>query len=133
MDTAPPASGERVSTGCRVAHVVLTLNVGGLERLICVMARHRDPGDELLVVCLDEPGSLASELEALGIRTILVPRRPGLDPGLVFRIAAALRREQVRVLHTHSLDPMVYAGLAACLAGVRVRIHTQHNTMLGAY
>jgi glycosyltransferase involved in cell wall biosynthesis len=49
---------------------------------------------------------------------------------LVLKLLAFFRREKVDVVHTHSLDPMLYGGLAAWLAQVPVRIHTQHNTLL---
>ena len=44
-----------------------------------------------------------------------------------------LRDLGATAVHTHSLDAMLYGGLAATLAGVPNRIHTQHNTQLRTY
>lgn len=122
------------STRFRLAHVALSLNVGGLERLICELARCSiADGDEVFVICIDEPGTLAAELAALGVHILSVPRKTGSDPGLVFRLAGVFRENRISVVHTHSLDPMFYGGLAAWLAGVPARVHTQHNTRLAEW
>jgi glycosyltransferase involved in cell wall biosynthesis len=102
-----------------------------LERLVvdlsCATSRW---GDDVVVFCLDEEGALASALRETGCRVILVRRRQGLDPTLVFRLAGAFRGERLDVVHTHGLDPMLYGGIAARLAGVPIRVHTQHDTKL---
>jgi glycosyltransferase involved in cell wall biosynthesis/peptidoglycan/xylan/chitin deacetylase (PgdA/CDA1 family) len=110
-----------------IAHVVLTMNVGGLERLILdLTARSIAAGDRVLIVCLDEAGTLAEEAERLGARVLMMKRRGGPDPRLIARLTALFRREGVTAVHTHSLDPMLYANWAGRIAGVPVRIHTQH-------
>jgi glycosyltransferase involved in cell wall biosynthesis/peptidoglycan/xylan/chitin deacetylase (PgdA/CDA1 family) len=113
-----------------VAHLVLTLNTGGLERLVCDLARQRSSEFQTIVCCLDARGHLADSLEASGIKVHVVSRHGGLDAGLIVRLARWLRRQGVQVLHTHGPDPMFYGGWAAKLAGVAVRVHTQHDTML---
>jgi glycosyltransferase involved in cell wall biosynthesis len=118
----------------RVAHVVLSLQPGGLERIVCDLVRSAlRQGGDVLVCCLDEEGALAPSLMREGGRVVVVKRRPGSDPALVLRLAAFFRQEQVDVVHTHSLDPMLYAGLAARLAGIRCLIHSQHDVMLRTY
>src|SRR5438067_9253484 len=106
-----------MSTPLTIAHVVLTMNVGGLERLILdLAARAIAAGDRVLIVCLDETGCLAAEAERLGAQVRLVPRRrEGPDPKLAFRLASLFRREGVTAVHTHSLDPMLYAAWAGRL------------------
>lgn len=115
----------------KVAHVVLSLQPGGLERFVVALSTARAmAGVEQVVVCLDEPGVLASQVEAAGHRVVLVPRRPGLDLRLVARLVSFFREHAVDVVHTHSLDPMFYGGIAARIARVPLLIHTQHNTHL---
>jgi glycosyltransferase involved in cell wall biosynthesis/peptidoglycan/xylan/chitin deacetylase (PgdA/CDA1 family) len=118
----------------KVAHVALSLDAGGLERLICNLSLSRElEGIESVVVCLDEPGVLAPGLEAGGVRVVVIKRRPGFDVRLIRSLAAFFRREGINAVHTHSIDPMFYGGLAAWLAGVRIRVHTQHSIMLPNY
>jgi sugar transferase (PEP-CTERM/EpsH1 system associated) len=117
----------------KVVHVVLSLQPGGLERLVCDLSLSTSrSGNDVLVCCLDVDGKLSASLRRAGIGVHVVKRRPGLDALLVLRLARFFRRERVGVVHTHGLDPMLYAGWAARLAGVPVRIHTQHDTMLEA-
>jgi len=138
MKVSAPAPAEptvvEASRRPRVAHVVLSLQPGGLERIVSDLVRHAmAKGADVLVCCLDEPGALAAELERAGGRVHVVKRRPGSDLGLVRRLADFFRREGVTAVHTHSLDPMFYAGLGARLAGIRCVVHTQHDIMLRTY
>ncbi|XYH97819.1 glycosyltransferase family 4 protein [Sorangium sp. So ce1128] len=121
----------------RVAHVVLSLNVGGLERVVLRLLERTSRERFAPVVCaLQEPGALADELARLGVPLVVLSRKPGLDPGLPVRLAAWLRREGIRLVHTHNPGPHLYGALAAGLAraasfpggggGPRV-IHTKHG------
>ena len=58
-----------------VTHAVLSLDTGGLERIVVDLVRHgRELGQEVSVVCVERPGVLAPQAEALGARlTELTP------------------------------------------------------------
>ncbi|MBV9082417.1 MAG: glycosyltransferase [Acidobacteriaceae bacterium] len=115
----------------KVMHIVLALNVGGLERLLANLSGCQAMRDfDQLVCCLDELGTLAPEIERNGAKVFIERRGPGFDFQLVFRLARLLRGEHVAAVHTHALDPMLYGALAARLAGVPVRVHTQHSAFL---
>ena len=112
----------------RVAHLVETLEVGGLEKLLVDFARHADRSRfALQVVTLGERGRLADEVEALGGKVFALRARPGIKPGSVLRLARHLRRERVDVLHTHSEGPLLYGAAASALARVPRVIHTRHH------
>jgi glycosyltransferase involved in cell wall biosynthesis len=83
-----------------------------------------------MVCCLDDEGALAAHLRILDIPVVVVKRKRGSDPLLFARLARVLRSHHIDVVHTHGPDPMFYGGWAALLAGIAVRIHTQHDTML---
>lgn len=137
---APPAraAGPRVASSgpAKVAHLVLSLNVGGLERVVLRLLERTARDRFAPVVCaLEEPGALAEELARLDVPLIVLPRTRGLDPGLVVRLAAWMRREEIRLVHTHNPGPHLYGALAAGLAraaslprggGPRV-VHTKHG------
>ena len=112
----------------RVAHVALQLETGGMERLLVEFARHHDRGlVEPIVVALGARGPIAREIEACGVRTLHLDMPPGVRPSAILRIAEVLRAERIDLLHTHNTKPLLYAGPAARLAGVRAVIHTRHG------
>lgn len=122
----------------RLAHMVLGLNVGGLERVVLrLIERTRRDRFAPVVCALQEPGALASELDRMGVPLMVVPRRPGLDPGLPMRLSSWLQREGIDLVHTHNPSPHLYGALAAAITrrsgrssgsgrGPRV-VHTKHG------
>ncbi len=113
-----------------IAHVLLSLCVGGGERMALLLAgqqvRH---GHRVLLVSLEglEGGTLGPEFEAAGVTVARVPKRPrGFDATLFPRLAALFRRERVDVVHTHNNLPLIYASLPGRLCGAGV-IHTEHG------
>jgi sugar transferase (PEP-CTERM/EpsH1 system associated) len=111
-----------------VAHVTLSLDVGGQEKLLVEFARHIDTNRfALTFVALGGRGRLADRLEALGCRLIVLDEPPGLRPGMIWRLWRLFRRERFDVVHSHDDKPLLYAGLAAWLARVPRRIHTHHH------
>jgi glycosyltransferase involved in cell wall biosynthesis len=117
----------------KVAHVVLSLDVGGLERNVVNQVREgRALGQSVSVVCLERPGVLAPRVEALGGRVVCLDKRPGVRLSLFGKLRSLLRADRPDVLHTHQIPTLFYAGLAARLAG-RVRVvHTEHGLPLFA-
>ncbi len=124
---ATPAE-RRNDSRLRVVHVVLQLNVGGMEKLLVEFARHADRNRiDLQFLCLGARGRLAEEIEACDwpVTSLEVP--PGFRPGLVLKLAQLFRRWRADVVHTHNSKPMIYAAPAARLAGVAQVIHTRHG------
>lgn len=112
----------------RVAHVVESLDLGGLEKLIVEFVRHADGARfEARVVTLGQRGDLADEVERLGCPVHALNLPGGLRPRAVWTCAAWCRRERIDVVHTHSEGPLLYAAPGARLAGVRRVVHTRHH------
>jgi glycosyltransferase involved in cell wall biosynthesis len=115
-----------------VAHVCLSLDVGGLERLILGLTQAGVRGGQRVrVVCLDRPGALAGEVEAAGAGVICLGKRPGLRPVTAVRLARVFAREGSEIVHTHQIGALLYAGPAAAAAGVGAVVHTEHGNHLG--
>lgn len=111
-----------------VAHVVLSLEVGGLERVVVTLARdQKRAGTPVRVYCLDSRGPLADELEDDGIACTLVQRRPGIDVKAASRLASKLRRDRMRIVHAHNYGALVHAAIAAALAGRLPVVYTAHG------
>jgi len=111
-----------------VTHIVLALDVGGLQRNVVnqVRAGHR-LGQRVSIICLEQRGTLAERAEELGGRVDCLHKPPGLRLELVDRLAAAFRRLRSHVVHTHQIGSLFYAGPAARLARVPVLVHTEHG------
>ena len=111
----------------RVTHVVLSLDCGGLERIVLDLARSGPGlGQEVSVICLERLGTLAPQVEGAGSRVVALGKRPGLDPETTGRVAAALRYLRPDVVHTHQIGALYYAGPAAQDEGVPLVVHTEH-------
>jgi len=113
----------------RVLQVALSLNPGGTERLVVQLATrlHRDV--PTAVVCLDEPGAWAGEIEAAGISIQALGRTPGFHPSLGRRIARAAAAHRATVIHAHHYSPFVYSCVARLwMPGVGV-VFTEHGRL----
>jgi glycosyltransferase involved in cell wall biosynthesis len=84
-------------------------------------------GQEVTVVCLEQPGRLADEAEGLGARVVCADKPPGLRWKTVGRLRALFRELAPDVVHTHQIGALFYAGPAARRAGVRAVVHTEHG------
>jgi glycosyltransferase involved in cell wall biosynthesis len=117
----------------RVTHVVLSLDVGGLERNVVNQVREGQRlGQEVVVLCLERRGVLASQVEELGSAVICLGKKPGIQIPLIGKVRAALRDLRPDIIHTHQIPTLFYAGLGArSLGSVRV-VHTEHGLPLFA-
>lgn len=131
--TTTPTDAEtaRPGPGLRVAHVVLSLDVGGLERVVLDLLREgRRLGHHTTVLCLERPGRQAPEAESLGATVLCANKQPGLRPGAVKPIRRLFEDLRPDVVHTHQAAALLYAGRAARQAGVPAVVHTEHNNHL---
>ena len=113
----------------RVLQVVLTLNPGGTERLVLEIVRRLHGQLPMSVCCLDERGTWADQLEALGVPVVALRRQPGFRPTLAQGVADAIRQHRASVVHAHQYSPFVYAALARVwLPRTRV-VFTEHGRL----
>jgi glycosyltransferase involved in cell wall biosynthesis len=116
-----------VTDALHVAHAVLSLDTGGLERIVVDLVRHgRRRGHRVSVLCIERPGTLASQVESLGATLVCVGKSAGLQLGARAQVVAALRDLRPDVLHTHQVGALFYAGRAARDLGIPVVVHTEH-------
>lgn len=117
-----------------VIHVVISLQPGGLERLVVewTNARNRKYPDSTLIACLDETGLLADQVEGEAVFCVGANRkRWPWDHAAVCRLAAGIRRHTMNgrlvAIHAHNLAAWQYAVLAVRGTGVGV-VYTQHGS-----
>jgi glycosyltransferase involved in cell wall biosynthesis len=114
--------------GPHVLHVVLSLDVGGLERVVLDLLRQgHEAGQKLSVVCLERTGDLATQAKSLGAEIICLNKAPGLSLRVARELRQVLSESCPDVIHTHQLAALVY--VRASLLG-RHRppvVHTEHG------
>ena len=121
--TSPAAAGS-----LSVVHVVLSLDVGGLERIVVDLVRDGiAQGNQLWVVCLSSGGALATAVTSAGATLVVIGKKPGVRPGIVPRLVKLFSTLRPDVVHTHQIGALFYAGSAARLARTPAVIHTEHG------
>jgi len=118
-----PMSKSRLS----VLHVVLSLDGGGLERVVIDLAREIGTFQQTAsVLCVDNPGTLAPHVSAIGAKLYCAEKGPGMHWSAVERIRSILRELRPDVIHTHQISALLYlVPIERELAPVLV--HTEHS------
>lgn len=101
----------------RVAIVVAELAPGGMERVVVHLAKGLSlRGVPTLVVCLQNPGELASELDRTGVRFEALRSLSSRDLGAVWRLRSLLREFRPDVVNVHDYASTPYVVCANWLA-----------------
>lgn len=116
-----------MSPPLHVAHAVLSLDVGGLERIVIDLVRigHRR-GDRVSVICLEKEGGLAEVAQKAGATVHCLHKPAGRRPEIIPMAASLLASLRPDVLHTHQIGPAWYFSQVARSFRVPV-IHTEHG------
>jgi sugar transferase (PEP-CTERM/EpsH1 system associated) len=111
-----------------VLHVILSLEIGGMEQVVADLVRNLDRGRfRPVVVCLETLGPIAQEITTRGIRVIqLPPMIPKLSLLFPAQLVKVIRETRADVIHAHS-GCWFKAAMAGRLAGVRKIIYTEHG------
>lgn len=124
-------NSKTAKTGKKIIHVVQHLAPGGIESLTLEMLRFANPEDQLLIVSLEGNKKDALEiwprLREYHKQMIFLDKAPGIQPRVVLNLLRTFQCLRPDVVHTHHLGPLIYAGVAAKLAGINVHIHTEHD------
>jgi sugar transferase (PEP-CTERM/EpsH1 system associated) len=108
-----------------VAHVVHSLNVGGLENGLVNLVSAGQPGFRHAIVCLTTEGPLRARVPA-GVEVSALGKRPGHDLPAFARLVGRLRALRPDIVHCRNWATFD-AVPAARLAGVPVVIHGEHG------
>jgi sugar transferase (PEP-CTERM/EpsH1 system associated) len=124
MTVAGPTTG--APPRIRVVHVVLSLEVGGLEMVVLNLVRLSDRSAfDHVVVCLHGRGGLAPRFEDLGVSVRALAAEDRWQ--FLRRLVGAFRTLRPHVVHTHNPAPHLFGALAAKLTGVPAVVHTKHG------
>jgi glycosyltransferase involved in cell wall biosynthesis len=113
-------------TAKAVAHVLDSLEVGGLERTVVRLAiAQKESGDHVQVITIWANGPLAAPLKQAGIKITCINKKSGLDFSAIKKIRRIISRG-IEVIHSHNVLPHYYATIASLGIDVR-RISTRHD------
>jgi glycosyltransferase involved in cell wall biosynthesis len=125
----------------KVAQVIYSLEVGGLEKVAVSLTRALDETRfESFLISLKGPGPLLGQLPLDAGHCLLLqpqsgswlPRRP-IDLEAVRQIRGFLGEHEIDVVHLHNVGPLVYGAVAARLLARRPRIvYSEHNQVYRA-
>ncbi len=114
-----------------VIQVVQHLSPGGIEVMALELKKTNQKDMKMIIVSLEGKKTLAlkkwDRLAPYCDELFFMGKREGLDIGLIFRLMSLFKRLGATAVHTHHIGPLIYGGLAACLAGIKKRIHTEHD------
>ncbi len=116
----------------KVCHLSMTLETGGLERLLVDYGRFHDSKKfELSFIALEGLGQPAKELSAAGFQIDQIGlSKIGKISGLT-QLWRLLKEQQIDILHTHNTYPQFYGAFAAKLAKTPVVLNSQHGRGCG--
>lgn len=114
-----------------IIQVVQHLRPGGIESIALDLLSFAPNDEKTIIISLE--GSLEAaikhwpKLAPYREHLRFVNKQPGLSPSLVKTLATIIKETGADAVHTHHIGPLLYAGLAARLSGVKHLIHTEHD------
>ena len=113
-----------------VVHVVQHLSQGGIETMAVNMVNSLEDklNMHLLSLTSDSETILANWARASAINVPWkgMQKSSGVDISLINNLADYFTKNNIDVVHTHHIGPLLYAGFAAKKAQCRI-IHTEHD------
>lgn len=111
-----------------IIHFVLTLDIGGLERLVVDLAREqKQRGHDVRIYCLFHSGPAAAPAAEAGIPIVEFHAQELSPPVKLISVCRALRLAKPDVVHSHNPGVHPYAAVAARLVRTPVVINTRHG------
>jgi sugar transferase (PEP-CTERM/EpsH1 system associated) len=106
--------------------VIYSFGLGGSETVARDIALNMKNYTVHSVAALESDGPLQKILNAAGVRTFLINKRPFERISPILRLWSAMREFRPDVVHTHHLYELFYAWPGALLCGAGI-IHTEHE------
>lgn len=127
-DSTMETETRSISVPLHVVHVALSLDYGGLERVVLHLLKQAESlGQKTSILCLEWRGALAECAEALGAKVYCIEKQPGLRFDTIKAVRKVLEQLKPDVVHTHQIGALFYTGPAARQAKVPVVVHTEHG------
>jgi L-malate glycosyltransferase len=110
----------------KVCHLLDSLDVGGLEHVAIDIASSMK-GVESHIWCLKYKGAMAERAEKNGIKVREFGFSGALKLNSIFKLAGAIRKEKIDIVHSHGLYPSIWAAFTSVFSGVPKTILHCHS------
>lgn len=114
-----------------IIQVVQHLRPGGIETMALDLQKFKLKNEQVFIVSLEDSESEALQkwprLKAFQENLFFMDKKPGFRMGLIFELKKLFKKLKVDYVHTHHIGPLIYAGLAARLGGIKDIVHTEHD------
>lgn len=111
--------------------IVQHLSPGGIETMALDLQRYLADQEQAFIVSLegnkDEAINRWPVLKPFADHLIFMNKPAGLNPGFILTLAKKLKSLGATSVHTHHIGPLLYGAVAARLAKIKTRIHTEHD------
>jgi glycosyltransferase involved in cell wall biosynthesis len=116
----------------KIVFVITGLSVGGAENMLLKLLQNINQQYFFpYVICLNQEGELAQEIEALGVSVKYLRMKAGCpDPIKFFQLVWYLRQIQPDIVQTWMYHADLLGGLAARMAGVKTVVWSIRNSNL---
>lgn len=113
----------------RILHVVYSLEIGGLERVVVTLANRIDPAlYESYICCITRAGELSTYLDDPG-RLTVIGHTGRVNVSSLWDVYRAVQSNVVDLIHSHNFPGMLYGFPASRLGRIPI-VHTQHGRTL---
>ncbi len=120
-----------MASSLHVVHVVLSLDVGGLEQVVLHLTRSAPVlKQRVSILCIERFGALRQAAEKLGATVQCIDKQPGLRWDTIQKVKRILAEWKPDVVHTHQIGALFYTGTAARSLQIPVIVHTEHGKQI---
>lgn len=121
----------------RILQLVQNLRIGGLEKIVTSLAKEfaTNPDVHMQILVYEHPSNSDKDFELLceharskGVRVDTLQKRNGFSFFTVLSIIQICLLDEINIVHSHNIGPLVYGGLARIFSlGAFKLVHTNHS------
>jgi glycosyltransferase involved in cell wall biosynthesis len=115
----------------KVLHLIQHLKIGGLEKMAVTLMQKSCFAENSLIVALEgtkvDAFTAWPYLKGIEPQLVFLNKKPQFELGIVVKLTRIIDEQQIEVIHSHHIGPMLYASLA-CLMRKKVKhVSTIHD------
>ena len=111
-----------------MAHIFLTLNIGGMEKVGIDLIDNLDSDlYENHVICLKELGVLGTRFKQRSTNVISLGSNGGFSFSVISQLIDYFRANNIQIVHKNNSATHFWGGLDEAICGVKARIYTNRG------